>query len=250
MSLPRIALPLLAAAALIVAMAGLKAQETRVQIGEFGDQFVISVGGKLYDNLWVMTETEPPKGRNPAFPKDVVIGDTDTWRCVSCHGWDYAGTDGERGQLGDHDAFRSLRHLVGAPLEDIASKIRAAPHDYSEEAIAGYTLDIIALFIAVGQYDSAVLLGKTLADGNAVRGRDIFEGACMNCHQPDGRAFLTGEAGDRSSLGWVVRNRPEQALHKIRNGVPGADMLAVGFLEDDQIRDLFAFLQVLDPKAE
>ena len=59
--------------------------------------------------------------------------------------------------------------------------------------------------------------------------------------------YLNGEKGDRSSLGWVARNRPEQALHKIMNGVPAAEMLSLRFLSDIQIADLLAYLQSLDP---
>ena len=83
--------------------------------------------------------------------------------------------------------------------------------------------------------------------GDPEGGQAIFEGACINCHQIDGRRYLRGEHGDRSSLGWVVRNRPTQALHKIMNGVPGAEMLSLRFLSDAAIADLFAYLETLDP---
>lgn len=224
------------------------AQQLRVQVGDFGEGFIVSLGGKLYDNLWAVVDTEPPGRRNPSFPGDVEMAAPETWRCVTCHGWDYKGADGERASLGRRTAFHSLRHLVSADPGLIIKKIRSAPHDYPDTALPDFALEIMAQFISRGQYDRDALLDKSgRATGDAKRGRDIFEGACMNCHQPDGRADLIGEKGDRSSLGWVARNRPEQALHKIRNGVPGADMLAVGFFEDDQIRDLFSYLQSLDP---
>ena len=238
------------ASAVAFAAAGtiVNAQQSHGEVSDFGEGFVIALGGKLYDNLWAVVDTNVPYRRNPRFPSEVDLPADQTWRCVSCHGWDYKGGDGERAKLGRHDAFHSLRHLAGTDPGLIVTKIRAAAHDYPDDTLPDFVLEILALFISAGQYDRDALLDATgRAAGDPSLGRDIFEGACMNCHLPDGRAHLTGEPGDRSSLGWVARNRPEQALHKIRNGVPGADMLAVRFLQEDQIRDLFTYLQTLDP---
>ena len=49
---------------------------------------------------------------------------------------------------------------------------------------------------------------------------------------------------------WVSRTRPEQALHKVLNGVPAAEMLSLRFLSDEEIADLFAYLQTLDPEEQ
>ena len=48
----------------------------------------ISQGGRYYDNLWLETDSTPPQIRNPHYPKGPKIENVDTWRCVSCHGWD------------------------------------------------------------------------------------------------------------------------------------------------------------------
>lgn len=215
---------------------------------EFGEVFVLSVGGKLYDNLWTMTDAPEPDIPNPDFPKNNEAAVGGTWRCVTCHGWDYSGADGERGQFGDLKTFPSLRHLEGMDLQDAARLIKSSHPKYPIEIFDEALLEVLALFVSAGQYDRQSFLGKDgKAAGNPEGGRPIFEGSCMNCHQYDGKASLVGEPGDKSSLGWISRNRPEQALHKIMNGVPGADMLAVRFLEQRQIADLLAFLQTLDP---
>ena len=70
---------------------------------------------------------------------------------------------------------------------------------------------------------------------------------------PLGRQFDDagrGERGDKSSLGWLARNRPEQVLHKVMNGFPGTDMLAMRFLPDQQVSDLMAYIQTLDSKQK
>lgn len=214
---------------------------------DVGEVFVLSIGGKLYDNLFTMTGVEPPKQANPNFPDYVSTKTLGTWRCVACHGWDYRGADGERGATGKSLAFASLRSLVGVDPKTIAAKIKSAPHDYGNDALPDFVVEILALFISVGQYDTTLLLNDNKqSKGNAPSGQPIFEGACSNCHQLDGRAYLRGEKGDKSSLGWLARNRPEQVIHKIMNGFPGTDMLAMRFLPDQQVADLMAYMQTLD----
>ncbi|NNF79725.1 MAG: cytochrome c [Rhizobiales bacterium] len=111
-------------------------------------------------------------------------------------------------------------------------------------------ISTLARFISVGQLNFAAMVIDGKSVGAPLSGKDIFEGACISCHQADGKAYFQGEDGDRSSLGWVTNNRPSQALHKIINGVPSADMLSLRFLPQDRLADLLAYLQTLDDDAE
>jgi thiosulfate dehydrogenase len=209
---------------------------------ELGPTFLLSIGGKLYDDLWAILDKEPPPGRNPALPGRRPAEARETWRCVTCHGWDYSGADigGRR--------IPGLRDLADADPEAIASKIRDPSHPFPVAELPDLAVDLLAFFLSQGQYDGRDFFGRDgEALGEAEFGRAIFEGACISCHEIDGRRFLQGERGDRSSLGWIVRNRPEQALHKILNGVPAAEMLSLRFLSNAQIADLLAYLQTLDP---
>ena len=86
------------------------------------------------------------------------------------------------------------------------------------------------------------------SQGDPLRGKDVYDGICNRCHQADGKAPIYGEPGDVSSLGWIARQHPAQAAHKIRNGVPSADMVSLRFLDIEQIGDLLAYLQTLDPQ--
>jgi len=209
---------------------------------EVGSTFLISLGGKLYDDLWMVLDQEPPAGANPAFPPTNLYSSRDSWRCVSCHGWDYAGVRISNAQ------FPSLQSLKGIDPFAIAEKIRNQRHPFPADQVSEITLTLLGVFISEGQYETDWFFNaEGQASGDPVAGQAIFEGACINCHQIDGRRYLKGEPGDMSSLGWVIRNRPTQAVHKILNGVPGAEMLSLRFLADPQIADLLAYLQTLDP---
>jgi mono/diheme cytochrome c family protein/cytochrome c553 len=239
--------PILAMAALIVAVhvarAPVLAQEE--EDIELGPVFLLSLGGTLYDDVWAVLAEEPPQPRNPRVGPDLPIDDRASWRCVTCHGWDYAGA-----RIGNI-RYPELRSLEGMDQEWIAERIRDPAHPYPGDQLPEMAVTLLAAFISLGQYDfSSFIDAAGLATGESEIGRDIFEGACTNCHQLDGRRFLRGEPGDRSSLGWIARNRPAQALHKILNGVPATEMLALRFLTPEQIADLVAYLQTLDPDEQ
>ncbi len=242
----------LSIAVLVSAVLPVRAQTVDQQLEEnVGEVFVLSIGGKLYDNLFTMLGKEEPAKANPNYPADVSAKSLGTWRCVACHGWDYSGAAGERGGVAKSPSFTSLRAMEGMDPKDISNKIRAAPHVYDAELMPEYVADILGLFLSVGQYNASALLDENGASrGTASAGQPIFEGACSNCHQLDGRAYLRGELGDKSSLGWLARNRPQQVLHKVLNGFPGTDMLAMRFLPDQQLMDLVAYMQTLDAKEK
>lgn len=218
-----------------------------VQAQAPGDMWMISLGGRLYDNHWLETGLEPPQARNPLYPADVNTADASTWRCVSCHGWDYSGRDGHLGVMGSVPAFASLRPAAGKSSEALMQAMQSELHKPMIEKLSESQVRAMALFVSIGQYNARKLFPHDTSVGNDKAGKDIFEGACVSCHQADGKAYIEGEPGDKPALGWVAQNRPAQAMHKITNGVPGADMLSLRFLDEQARADLLAYLQTLDP---
>lgn len=233
------------------ASAELIPQEKEVLEGtehEFGDAFIVSLGGKLYDDFWQGSGASPPTRRNPAFPSDITANDTDSWRCVSCHGWDYDGADKTTGSEQQHRQFVSLRHLQGVDPFKVTELFARSHADHPVQRTGGLPLDLIVLFVSVGQYQTRNLQSyKPPTPAHVNRGRDIFEGVCMSCHDPDGKSGFEMHPGIRRSLGWLARNKPKRSMHKIVNGVPGQSMLALRFLEEAVISDLLAYLKTLDP---
>lgn len=205
----------------------------------------LSYGGRLYDNHWGVMGMAAPVLPNPAYPADPADAPTSTWRCVSCHGWDYSGSKGHLRQSGAK--FVGIRDALGRSPEKISAYLLSATHRQLVESLPEEALSALSLFVCCGQHDIAAILGPNGEGiGDPMRGKDIYEGVCSRCHQADGKASIYGEKGDLSSLGWIARERPQQAVHKIINGVPSADMLSLRFLGDDGIRDLLTYLQSLD----
>jgi thiosulfate dehydrogenase len=215
-----------------------------------GDAWMVSLGGRLYDNQWLETGLTPPSGRNPLYPADVNAVEANTWRCVACHGWDYSGRDGHLGKVSTSPVFFSLRASAGKNPAGLVNAMKSPGHTPLLKGLAEGQVRALAIFVSIGQFNARKLIPGGKSIGNPLAGKDIFEGACVSCHQADGKAYIEGESGDRSALGWVAQNRPTQALHKITNGVPGADMLSLRFLDEARLADLLAYVQTLDASAE
>lgn len=232
------------AALLAFAAAGQAGAESTSSTDTVGRAATISYGGRLYDNHWRVLKTAPPSGPHPAYkgPNPSV-----SWRCVSCHGWDYSGSDGQLGQREPQAV--PLGHVKGQSPQGVAKFLRSGSHRSIVAPLDETAVSALALFLCCGQHDLAEFIGADgKAKGNALRGKDIYDNSCNRCHQSDGKAPIYGEMGDVPSLGWLARQRPAQAVHKIMNGVPGADMLALRFLSTEEISDLLAYLQTLDPR--
>jgi len=54
----------------------------------------IARGGRLYDTWWKENLRDVPVGEHPLWPTSNTTQGADTWRCSSCHGWDYQGNQG------------------------------------------------------------------------------------------------------------------------------------------------------------
>jgi thiosulfate dehydrogenase len=228
-----------------VAWAPVGAQEARPPLVDQGQAATLSYGGRLYDNHWVVLKLLPPSEPNPTYPADPHDAPKTTWRCVSCHGWDYSGSNGHLGQIGPK--FVSIAGAKDRDPDQIARFLRSGSHSVIVAPVPDEALHALSLFICCGQHDIRSLIGPNgEAKGDPLRGKDIYDGVCNRCHQADGKAPIYGEPGDASSLGWVARQRPAQAAHKIRNGVPSADMVSLRFLDIERIGDLLAYLQTLD----
>ena len=214
------------------------------------DVTTLSLGGRLYDNHWNVVGRRPPDSRQPEFPKDVRTYNEKTWRCVACHGYDYLGRDGHLGTLSRSGKFTSLASAKGRDPAKLMDFLATGMHQKLTSVLSSDQLKALSMFVSKGQHSVAQLVDESgVARGISDRGKTIYVHSCVGCHQTDGTAVIYGEEGDVASLGWIARNRPAQALHKIRNGVPKADMLALRFMPLDQLSDLLAYLQQLDPKA-
>jgi thiosulfate dehydrogenase len=190
---------------------------------------------------------------HPVYPDPARTTAASSWRCVTCHGWDYRGQKGAAGAAGrSPPAAIGIERAAGRNPAEIMALLRSAVHGYGPELIDDEALANLALFVSRGQDDMAAAIDSATgrAHGDAQRGGAIFQNLCAICHAYDGLAQITGQPGDEPSLGAVARRNPWQVLHKIRNGQPGADMPALRAFDLGVALDLLAYLQTLPPAQQ
>ena len=203
----------------------------------------LPIGGQLYDRWWAVTGATPPSADHPLWNgQSADLSGAETWRCVTCHGWDYRGAYGYPSLL---DAARVLS--TDDLLADL--KGRTDPkHDFST-ILDESSLIALAEFIS-GRVDDVSVYedAQTLASiGNAEHGKSLFTQTCTRCHGEDGRGmnFATTEAP--AYQGTLAKSDPLLVLHKIRFGQPGTDMPSgeqVGW-SLAEAADVLAYLQTL-----
>jgi mono/diheme cytochrome c family protein len=183
----------------------------------------IAQGGRGYDNWWAEYRLPKPDARHPAYPATGKATGANTWRCKECHGWDYLGRAGAYGAGSHFTGIKGIRSDSGKLKGTIMATLQDSNHQYGD-LLNTSAMNQIAGFVVDGQIDMSELIrpDKSVA-GTASSGRVTFDRYCAACHGSDGREidFKPG-AKTPEFLGTIAQSNPWEALHKLRNGHPGA----------------------------
>lgn len=220
----------------------------------------IPLGGALFDNWFAAIGTTPPAG-NFSFwdrQKTNTLSGSDTWRCVSCHGWDYQGKDG---------AYRSGSHFTGFPgvyqagktmsIDQIIGQLtgkRDPLHDFSPY-LNQNQLNSLAKFLTtalINDNDYIDLVTLEVKGGNADQGKKLFTEQCASCHGNDGKKIKFRFEGIDAYLGTLAKQDPWRFLHKTRFGTPGTPMV-IGYdlgWSPQEGRDVLLYAQSLPTGQE
>ncbi len=229
-------------------------QPTEAPVVElFGDPLR---GGMLYDKWWKVAGVDEPTADHPlwATQDSNTRSGADTWRCKECHGWDYKGVDGAYGSGSHTTGFAGILDLAGSDPSEILGMLQGstnADHDFSA-VMDEQALTDLAIFISEEMADMSVYVNtdKTPVSSDVALGEELF-GECADCHGPEGlaRNFHTA-VNDPEYVGGLAAGNPWEALHKIRVGQPGTDMMSAvdAGWSDEEIAALLAYVQTL-PEA-
>ena len=203
----------------------------------------IARGGRLYDNWQSETGAQGAGLSHPAYPpKAFYAGDAPTtWRCKSCHGWDYLGNQGAYATGRHLTGIKGIHGMAGAPPDKIAAILRDATHRF-DAVLKERDIRDLANFVSLGQVDMATAIGHGtgVARGTGTRATAAYQTICAACHGIDGTRIITA-----IPLGRVARTNPWESLHKIMNGHPGEKMPALRELDRQLLIDILAHLQGL-----
>ncbi len=209
-------------------------------------QGTLAKGGKLYDNWYSVTKADKPKDTHPAWPaSNTSKKGATTWRCKSCHGWDYLGAAGAYGSGSYKTGIKGINGMAGADTETILKVLKNDTHKLSGK-IDDKNLQDLALFVSKGQIDTDKYIDRATKSpkGDAAKGAGYYGTLCAQCHGENG----TLPKDMPESLGKLMGN-PWEVMHKIMNGQPNEQMPALRALDPQVAVDIMAHLATL-PKEK
>ncbi len=165
--------------------------------------WVLASGGRLYDNIFTSLGTKGPVSNHPAWPASNTSSTGEaTWRCKSCHGWDYQGRDGHYRTGANATGVAGVQRARGRDPAVLMAIMGDATHQYSDDILPQHAKFRIAQFISRGLHDtSKIIQANNRAKGDVAQGKAVFQTVCASCHGFDGRARKLGASSDLSDSG-------------------------------------------------
>lgn len=215
-------------------------------------------GGKLYANWDLLIGFSDFESQHPIW---VGVGSSQvseriTYRCVSCHGWDYRGSEGRLTYPGLQQGMDSpsLLTLMGNPPEEILPWLDGTnnpEHDFSAY-LTQQDLHDLSLFISRALVAPNLIASRedNSVQGTVTVGKNIYHDFCQSCHGTEGEKINFGSTATPTFLGDMAWSNPWRVAHVVRFGhiignMPPASTLEISFSR--QI-DLLTYLQTL-PRA-
>lgn len=190
-------------------------------------------GAMLYDNWIAVLGAQPPAGSMPIWNRQTTNtrSGADTWRCVSCHGWDYQGKDGAYRSGSNYTGFPGVyaaaQQLSEAELAAVLKGAKDSEHDFSTY-MDDAAVNALAKFMKTALIDDSQFIDPvslSVKGGDAARGKSLYNQQCASCHGADGTTLKFRFEGRDASLGTIAVIDPWRFLHKTRYGTPGTQMV-------------------------
>lgn len=194
-------------------------------------------GARLYDD-WteVIDLASPPSGDQPIWARQSTNTrrGPETWRCVSCHGWDYQGKDGAYRSGANYTGFPGIYAARLKSAADLSAAISGgidAEHNFSGFLVPA-DIDALATFIKEGLIDDNEFIDPVslkIIGGDAAHGKQLYEEGCASCHGPNGQQIEFRYEGQDIVLGTLANQDPWRFLHRTRFGTARAPEMTIGY---------------------
>ena len=214
----------------------------------------ISRGAQIYDD-WskVVMNAVIPEGNHPLWSQQQTNtrSGEDTWKCVTCHGWDYQGKDGALKSGANATGFPGILAKSTSSLTEITAILKGGnepKHDFST-LLSDKDIADLAAFIKDGLIDDNIyidMVSRKVISGDLVNGQSKYESVCASCHGSDGTALKFRYEGTDISLGTLAIQDPWRFLHRTRFGTARAPEMPIGVNIDwtpQDGRDVLYFVQ-------
>ena len=114
----------------------------------------IARGGKLYDKWYKTTGADKPSSTHKAWPaSNTKKKGATTWRCKSCHGWDFLGKDGAYASGSYLTGIKGIRGSAGADPKKIIAILTDKTHGFNDDMLDEDDMNDLAMFVSKGTFD-------------------------------------------------------------------------------------------------
>lgn len=213
-------------------------------------------GAMLYDNWFAALNVAAPSGNMPLWDTQTTNtrSGEDTWRCVTCHGWDYLGKDGAYGSGSNYTGFPGVtgaREKSAAEIVAVLKGENNALHDFSS-FFSEDDLNDLAEFVQIAESGYVNLTTLKVEGGDIAAGKQLYEAQCASCHGTDGVLLKFRFEGRDATLGTLALLDPWRFLHKTQYGTPGTDMVIGAHIGStlENGRDILLYAQSLPSGLE
>jgi thiosulfate dehydrogenase len=214
-------------------------------------------GGRLYQAWDRVLNVSLPSRNQPIWKEIAPEAEYDplSWRCVTCHGWDYRGSEGttlraivkRAGIPGLFGMVAESQDVIVAWLDGTIN----SGHDFSEFLTDKDMRDLSA-FLSAGLIAPELIADKEtqLVQGTVSSGELVYADYCFSCHNVDGAKINLGGASNPLYLADITLSNPWRVSHVVRFGHFGESMPAAVTVDLSFSRqiDLLAYMQTL-PQA-
>ena len=218
------------------------------------EEAMVARGAQLYDD-WskVVPNAAVPGGNHPIWARQSnnTRSGADTWRCVSCHGWDYQGKEGAFRAGANATGFSGILQSTSLESDEIVSILSGVDdpqHDFSSLLTAD-DLSALAEFIRYGLLDDNQfidIISRQVESGDLKNGEEKYSEACATCHGSDGTSLTFRYEGTDIALGTLALQDPWRFLHRTRFGTARAPEMPLGVdlgWTPQDSRDVLYFIQ-------
>lgn len=186
-------------------------------------------GAMLYDNWFAALNVAVPAGNMPLWDTQTTNtrSGADTWRCVTCHGWDYLGKDGVNGSGSNYTGFPGLARAKEMSAAEISAALTGETnpqHDFSS-FLSEDDLNALAEFLQIAESGYINRATFKVEGGDMAAGKSLYDAQCASCHGADGALLKFRFEGRDATLGTLAVLDPWRFLHKTQYGTPGTEMV-------------------------
>jgi len=187
---------------------------------------------------------------NPLWPNSLQseISAAESWRCSTCHGWNYQGVMTYGGEVINFPGLENILNMDDGEISNWINGSTNISHDFSQH-LTIQSNDQLLAFFRDSRFQKWVSANEIeiIDTGNSSFGEDIYKNVCIECHGADGAKINIGSISKPIFLGDLMKLDQSRIIHHLEFGKTSHDNLSnlVGELGDADLIDLAKYLRAM-----